>query len=95
MKGEDFIYKKCIVKENKTFPASKNIIVAQLALALTQDEQIVPIPGSRSPERVTENAAAADVELTKADLQTIAEIIPNGSAGSRYPESILGIYTTD
>lgn len=81
----------------KELAASKNITVAQLALAwiLAQHQQIVPIPGTRSPERVAENAGAADVELTVADLQTIAEIIPNGSAGSRYPESMMGIYTQD
>ncbi|UPK41119.1 aldo/keto reductase [Paenibacillus pabuli] len=96
-KGENFIYNKRAVEQLKALAASKNITVAQLALAwlLAQDEQIVPIPGSRSPKRVAENAGAADVDLTTADLQTIAEIIPNGSAGSRYPESMLGIYTTD
>lgn len=96
-KGENFIYNKRAVEQLKALATSKNITVAQLALAwiLAQDEQIVPIPGSRSPKRVTENAGAADVDLTTADLQAIAEIIPNGAAGSRYPESMLDVFTTD
>src|SRR4051794_19165794 len=50
--------------------SSKGITVAQLALAwlLAQGDDIVPIPGTRSPARVRENAAAVDVVLTQEDL---------------------------
>ncbi|MET9090145.1 aldo/keto reductase [Streptomyces sp. NPDC004237] len=66
----------------------KGITVAQLALAwlLSRGEHIVPIPGTRSPKRMEENAAAADVALTAADLAAIDEILPNGGSGARYPE---------
>ncbi len=96
-KGENYIINKRAVEQLKELAESKNITVAQLALAwiLAQHEQIVPIPGTRSPQRVIENAGAADIDLTATDLQTIAEIIPNGSAGSRYPESMMGVYTQD
>lgn len=65
--------------------------VTQLALAwlLAQGEDIVPIPGTRSPERLAENVAAAQVMLTDADLARIQEILPHGGAGSRYPEAIM------
>ena len=48
----------------------KGVSVTQLALAwlLAQGDDIVPIPGTRRPERVAENAAAADVVLTADDL---------------------------
>ena len=69
----------------------KDITVTQLALAwlLHQGEDIVPIPGSRRPERVAENAGAADVTLTPGDLARIHEILPRGAHGSRYPEAMM------
>ena len=47
----------------------------------------MPIPGTRRPERLEENAAAAQVTLGDADLQAIAEILPDGAYGSRYAEA--------
>jgi aryl-alcohol dehydrogenase-like predicted oxidoreductase len=69
----------------------QGIAVTQLALAwlLAQGEDIVPIPGTRSPERLAENVAAADVSLSEADLARIDEILPDGAYGSRYPEAML------
>ena len=65
---------------------SRDATVGQLALAwlLAQGEHVVPIPGSRSPRRVAENAAAADLDLGDADLARIAEILPTGGFGARY-----------
>ncbi|MFV2178707.1 aldo/keto reductase [Actinomadura sp. LOL_016] len=66
--------------------AAKDATVAQLALAwvLAQGEDIVPIPGTRSAARVEENNAAADLSLTAADLEAIAQILPTGGFGARY-----------
>lgn len=65
---------------------SKGGTVAQLALAwlLVQGPNIVPIPGTRSPQRIAENVGAADLVLTAADLARIAEILPTGGFGARY-----------
>jgi aryl-alcohol dehydrogenase-like predicted oxidoreductase len=62
--------------------AEKGITPAQLALAwlLHQGADIVPIPGTRSPSRVAENAAAASVQLTEEDLKRIEQIAPPGAA---------------
>jgi aryl-alcohol dehydrogenase-like predicted oxidoreductase len=70
---------------------SKDITVGQLALAwlLAQGDDIVPIPGTRSQTRVVENAGAAAVTLTDADLDAIHEALPNGGFGSRYPEAMM------
>ncbi|MFE7332937.1 aldo/keto reductase [Streptomyces sp. NPDC057565] len=67
---------------------SKGVTVSQLALAwlLAQGEHIVPIPGTRSAARIEENAGAAAVTLTQADLATIREILPTGGFGARYAE---------
>ncbi|MFG2244242.1 aldo/keto reductase [Spirillospora sp. NPDC048823] len=71
--------------------AAKDATVSQLALAwvLAQGEDIVPIPGTRSPERVEENTAAAELTLSEADLDAIAAILPTGGYGARYAEGSL------
>jgi len=67
----------------------KGTSVTQLALAwlLAQGDDIVPIPGTRSPDRLAENVGAADVTLTADDLKLVDEILPGGSFGSRYAEA--------
>jgi aryl-alcohol dehydrogenase-like predicted oxidoreductase len=79
------------VDKLKALAAGKSIGVGQLALAwlLAQGDDIVPIPGTRSPARVRENAAAADVTLTTDDLATIRAALPHGAYGSRYPEAFM------
>ncbi|WP_326791798.1 aldo/keto reductase [Streptomyces sp. NBC_00841] len=79
------------VRELTALAASKDITVTQLALAwlLAQGDDIVPIPGTRSPQRLQENVAAAKATLTPQDLARIDEILPHGAAGSRYNEAIL------
>jgi aryl-alcohol dehydrogenase-like predicted oxidoreductase len=69
----------------------KGASITQLALAwlLAQGNDIVPIPGTRNPDRVTENVAAADVILTSDDLQRVSEILPGGAFGSRYPAAMM------
>ncbi len=69
----------------------KGVEVTQLALAwlLAQGEDIVPIPGTRSPDRLAENVAAADVKMTADDLARVDEILPDGAFGSRYPEAMM------
>ena len=68
--------------------ATKGITVSQLALAwlLTRGENVVPIPGTRSVQRIEVNTGAADVPLTETDLATIDEILPHGGFGARYSE---------
>jgi aryl-alcohol dehydrogenase-like predicted oxidoreductase len=75
----------------KELATEKGIEVTQLALAwlLAQGDDIVPIPGTRSPGRLAENVAAVDVELTPEDLRRIDEIVPHGAFGGRYPEAMM------
>ncbi|GAA4967813.1 aryl-alcohol dehydrogenase-like predicted oxidoreductase [Nonomuraea thailandensis] len=70
--------------------AAKGATVAQLALAwlLAQGDDIVPIPGTRNVRRLEENVAAADLTLDSSDLARIAEILPHGGYGARYPETL-------
>ena len=69
----------------------KGATPAQIALAwlLAQRPWIVPIPGTRRLERLEENLAAADVELTPEDLQAIERALSQiPILGARYPEDI-------
>lgn len=58
-----------------------------LAWLLARGDDIVPIPGTRSPQRLAENVAAAHVTLTPQDLARVQEIRPHGASGSGYPEA--------
>ncbi|MGW7516344.1 aldo/keto reductase [Streptomyces sp. NPDC054796] len=75
--------------------AAKGASVSQLALAwlLSRGEHIVPIPGTRSPERIDENTGAADLTLTAADLAAIGEILPRGGFGARYADGHVPTWT--
>jgi len=69
--------------------ARKGATLAQIALAwiLAQKPWIVPIPGTRRPERLEENIAAADVDLTAGDLGE-TEKAASKIIGERYPEAL-------
>jgi aryl-alcohol dehydrogenase-like predicted oxidoreductase len=72
--------------------AAKGITPAQLALAwvLAQRPWIVPIPGTRRTDRLAENTAAAEVELSAADLKQIEATIAGANvAGGRNTESAM------
>ena len=71
----------------KTIGENHNATPAQIALAwlLAQKPWIVPIPGSRKLERLDENNAAVDIELTANDLSQIKAAMANITVvGNRY-----------
>jgi len=87
--GENFQRNLELVERVREIAEEKNATPAQLALAwvLAQGEDIVPIPGTKRRERLEENVAALDVELTDADLERIEAAFPKGAtAGDRYPD---------
>ncbi|MCY0925698.1 aldo/keto reductase [Streptomyces sp. H27-H1] len=66
----------------------KGVTVAQTAIAwaLSRGEDIVPLVGARSRDRLTEALGALQVVLTPADLAAIEDAVPAGAAfGERYP----------
>lgn len=68
------------------FAGARDVTTAQLALAwlLAQGDGVVPIPGTKRAERVTENAAAAQIELSAADLAELETLAPRAAwAGDR------------
>jgi aryl-alcohol dehydrogenase-like predicted oxidoreductase len=76
----------------KRIADEKNATPAQIALAwlLARKPWIVPIPGTTKLNRLEENLAAADVELTERDLAEIKTALSEiDIEGERYPEHLL------
>lgn len=72
----------------------KNATPAQIALAwlLAQKPWIVPIPGTTKLHRLEENIAAAEIELTPADLEEIRSAAAAIKVeGARYPEKLAAM----
>jgi len=72
----------------------RGITPAQLALAwvMAQGADIVPIPGTKSPRRLEENAAAADIQLSPEDVEELSDAIsPEAVKGDRYPEGMMAL----
>ncbi len=65
----------------------KGVTAAQLALAwvLAQGEDIVAIPGTKRRSYLEQNAEAADIELSRNELSSLAEL--PAASGERYDEA--------
>jgi aryl-alcohol dehydrogenase-like predicted oxidoreductase len=81
-----------VVKRLEEIAVEKKCTPAQLVLAwlLAQGKDVVPIPGTKRRQRVDENLAALDVNLSAQDVKRISDIAPPGAgAGPRYPTDAL------
>lgn len=88
--GENFQKNLELVDAVEEIAREKGLTAAQIALAwiLSRGDRIVPIPGTRRIERLEENAAAVDLELTTAELDRLDAVAPPGvAAGTRYTEA--------
>ena len=75
-------------------PPTIRLTPAQLALAWVhaKGSDIVPIPGTKRPERLEENAAASEIELSDEDVATLDRAIPAGAViGGRYRDAEMGL----
>lgn len=90
--GENFRKNKPLIESLQAIAARRRVTPAQLALAwvLAQGNDVVPIPGTKRRKYLEENAAAADIHLTRAEVQELEAAIPEEQvAGERYPEHAL------
>jgi len=74
--------------------AQKGVTNAQVAIAwlLAQKPWIVPIPGTTKINRLEENMGAADVELTRQDLNEIETALGAIEVqGARYPQQLQAL----
>jgi aryl-alcohol dehydrogenase-like predicted oxidoreductase len=90
--GDNFQRNLDLVARVEQLAREKACTPAQLALAwlLAQGPDLVPIPGTKRRALLEENAGAAAITLSAADLQRIAKVAPMGvAAGTRYSEGAM------
>jgi aryl-alcohol dehydrogenase-like predicted oxidoreductase len=89
--GENFARNVALGDRLREMAAAKGCAPAQLALAwlLTRDA-VIPIPGTSSIERLTENAGATQVTLTREDLDEIERLSPKGAAAGLRYNTVMG-----
>ncbi|MFE7423510.1 aldo/keto reductase [Rhodococcus sp. NPDC057529] len=88
--AENLSANQALIDHVRALAATRNATPAQVALAwlLAQGPFVVPIPGTRRPERIDENVGATILPLSAddvADLDTLVDRI--GVAGTRYNET--------
>jgi aryl-alcohol dehydrogenase-like predicted oxidoreductase len=90
--GENFGRNLELVQRIEEMAGEKKVTPSQLALAwlLHRGDDVVPIPGTKRRKYLEENAAAAEIELSAADLERIDEVAPHGAAsGDRYAPAAM------
>lgn len=90
--GENFAKNLAVVDQLKQIASERGVTPAQLALAwmLSRHDDVIPIPGTSSAERLAENVAAADTRLSKEDLERIESVSPKGVvSGDRYDPAAM------
>ena len=77
---------------------ARDATVAQIAIAwvLSRGDDIVPLVGARTRERLAESLAAVEVELSADELGAIERAIPPGAAaGDRYDAQQMAILDSE
>ncbi len=91
-KDENLDHNLKLVEPVRALAAVKGRTPAQVALAwvLAKGDHIIPIPGTRTQKHLAENAAAADLSLSAAEVEALDAAIPPGAAeGERYPPGAM------
>ncbi|TXS40191.1 aldo/keto reductase [Streptomyces sp. uw30] len=90
--GENLRHNLDLVEALRKIAEHKGVSVAQIAIAWVlsrgaqHNDDIVPLVGARTRERLTESLGALDVTLDAADLAAIERAVPaDAAAGERYP----------
>ncbi|HSY84428.1 MAG TPA: aldo/keto reductase [Gemmatimonadaceae bacterium] len=85
--GENLDKNLALVDTMRSIADAKGVTVAQLAIAwvLSRGDDIVPLIGARTRERLTESLGALEVRLTPQDLAALETAVPaDAAAGDRY-----------
>ncbi|MDQ0580897.1 aldo/keto reductase [Streptomyces rishiriensis] len=90
--GDNLQHNLNLVEALRKIAEQKGVSVAQIAIAwvLAQGEDIVPLVGARTRERLAESLGALDVVLEAADLAAIEDAVPaDAAAGDRYAAAAM------
>jgi aryl-alcohol dehydrogenase-like predicted oxidoreductase len=85
--GDNLEHNLALVEVLRELAQTRGVSVAQLAIAwaLSRGEDIVPLIGARTRNRLQEALGALDITLTADDLAAIERAVPAGAAaGERY-----------
>jgi aryl-alcohol dehydrogenase-like predicted oxidoreductase len=96
--GENLERNLELVEALRAVAPEKDATVAQLAIAwvLSRGEDVVPLVGARTRERLAESLGAVDVDLTHDDLARIEEAVPvDVIAGERYHAEQMAILDSE
>ncbi|MEU1704277.1 aldo/keto reductase [Streptomyces sp. NPDC005706] len=96
--GENLQHNLNLVEALREVAAQKGVTVAQIAIAwvLSRGEDIVPLVGARTRERLTESLDALDVTLDAADLAAIEKAVPaDAAAGDRYASAQMALLDSE
>ncbi|MFJ9904085.1 aldo/keto reductase [Streptomyces sp. NPDC101152] len=97
-KGENFQHNLTLVESLRKIAEQKGVSVAQIAIAwvLSRGEDIVPLVGARTRERLGEALGALDVTLDAADLAAIEAAVPaDAAAGERYAPAQMAMLDSE
>ncbi|WP_353141594.1 aldo/keto reductase [Limnohabitans sp.] len=78
-----------LLEKMRHMAASKGVTIAQLALAWVhaQGADIFPIPGTKKVKYLEQNLAAAELQLSRDELNALSQLFSKGVAsGGRYPD---------
>jgi aryl-alcohol dehydrogenase-like predicted oxidoreductase len=87
--AENLAHNRTLVERIAAIAQEKGCTPAQLVLAwlLAQGPDLIPIPGTKHKERLSENLGALEWRLTAQEVARISAAVPPGAAaGARYPE---------
>jgi aryl-alcohol dehydrogenase-like predicted oxidoreductase len=90
--GDNLNHNLSLVDALRRGAEAKGVPVAQLVIAwvAAQGDDIVPLVGARTRERLSEALPALDLTLTDDDLAEIEKAVPHGAArGDRYPTAMM------
>ena len=96
--GENLARNLELVETLRAVADEKDATVAQLAIAwaLSRGEDVVPLVGARTRERLAESLGAVEVDLTQDDLTRIENAVPHDAvAGERYHAEQMAILDSE
>jgi aryl-alcohol dehydrogenase-like predicted oxidoreductase len=96
--GENLARNLELVETLRAVADEKDATVAQLAIAwaLSRGEDVVPLVGARTRERLAESLGAVEVALTQDDLTRIENAVPvDAVAGERYHTEQMAILDSE
>jgi aryl-alcohol dehydrogenase-like predicted oxidoreductase len=96
--GDNLQRNLALVDALRKIAEQKGVTVAQLAIAwvLSRGEDIVPVLGARTRERLGETLGALEVTLDEADLAAIEAAVPaDAAAGDRYAPAQMAMLDSE